>query len=177
MKTAYKILKDNREFIDDLDALDPELISTLFGIHNSIEQEQLMALIAVIKNDSFEDDPLLFENLVLILNGVSPFMGEYETTQVEQIWYALFIIGGLRPTFTLNERVKGYIKFIHDDAGFYIYPKESNLKTPMQDLLPDIIKRTDKREFLTFDISDNHASKLNEIIDYIDVKAKEDGVI
>lgn len=178
MKLAYKIFKENREFIDDLDNLDPETIPALFSLENTLEMEQLMALTAMVKNDIFMEDPVVFENLVLILNGISPSISEFETCTINHLWYALFLMKKFRPDLNFGELVKGYIDFIHTEGGFYIYPNEAQMKSPMKGpILSQILEKYNKTgTFDEFDFTDNQASLLTEAVNYIQLKIKEDEI-
>ena len=177
MKKAYKVFKEQREFIDDLDNLDPEIIPDLFNIYDKLEIEELMALAALVKTDSWMEDPVLFEDLVLIFNGISPSPLEFEGSSVNQIWYSLFLMRKFRPDLDLGELVKGYIDFIHSEEGFYVYPNEAQIKSKIIPILPQILEKINKPgQFDEFEFTDNQASKLTEAINYIQLKIKEDGI-
>lgn len=176
MKKAYKIFIEERELIDSHDVIDPELVPSLFGLQDSLEQEQLMALITIVKNDNVLSDPLLFENIVLILNGVPPEMVQFDGTTPSQIWYAVFILSKLRPDFKLSEIVKAYIEFIHSENGFFVYPRETGIKTPIKENLMKILELKDNNEFSDFNFNERQASMLSEVLHYMDKKIEEDKV-
>ena len=176
MKKALKTLKTYRAIIDDLDVINPEDINPMFHTHDALETEQLMALIALIKSDEFMENPLLFENLVLILNGYSPTFLEFEGVTPSQLWYALYLMKKFRKDLELGELVKGYVTFVSGNEGFCIYPKESGVKSPIHEYLSDVLDASTKDILDEFNIIDNQASKLVEVIDYMRRKKNEDGL-
>jgi predicted choloylglycine hydrolase len=176
MKKAYKVFKEYRPVLDELDFIDPEIIEDMFGLSDKLEQEQLMALVAMIKNDVWMDNPLVFEDLSLIINGIAPDILEFEGSTPSQLWYSLFLMKKFRPDLSLGELVKGYVEFVHAEDGFYLYPKEAGIKTPLKEYLPQILELTNKEIFEDFNILDNQASKLVEAIAYVKSKIEEDGV-
>lgn len=174
MKKAYKVFKSYRPLIDELDSIEPESIPSLFGLVDSLEIEQLMALTASVKTDRWMDNPLVFEDLILILNGVSPNIYEFEGCSTDQLWYGLYILAKFRPDIEFGELVRGYIEFTSSNEGFYIYPKESGMKSPIKETIPEIIRKIDNDTFDESSVLDNQASKLYLIMEYIKEKIKKD---
>lgn len=176
MKTAYKIFTENKKELDELTSLNPEDIDKLYGKMSKLESEQLMALVALVKSDIWMITPLVFEDEVLIINGVSPDPLVLENSNSDQIWYALFVMNKIRPDMELGPLVKGYIEFVHSNDGFFIYPKESELKSKLEKFLPEILNDMEtKTSFDATNIVDNQASKLYEALEYMKLKIVEDG--
>jgi hypothetical protein len=176
MKNAFLKLKKHRDAIDDLDCLNPEDVFPMFGISSDLEREQLMALVALIKSDIWMENPLLFEDMVLILNGISPSPLSFESVTCKQIYYALYVMKHFRPDLDLSELVKAYIEFEFSEEGFLVFPKESGMETPIKEYLHTILEMTSKSSFSAENILENQASKLYESLAYTSRKREEDGI-
>lgn len=178
MKKAYKAFVKQRQIVDELDAIDPEIIERVFGVTGKLEKEQFMVLASIVKSDTWMDNPILFENMILSINGISPSVYEYEGCNVNYLWYGLFLMKKYRPDLALGELVKGYIEFIHSEDGFYIFPKEAGMSPLVTDFLTEILEKFDTvGVFNEFKFTDNQASKLTDAVNYIQIKIKEDEII
>lgn len=69
----------------------------------------------------------VFENAVLVLNGITPNVVSMEGLLPEYIWYALSIMSKYAKDREFSHEVKMYIKYIYNDAGYWFYPEYADI--------------------------------------------------
>lgn len=103
---------------------EPETIRFLFPQLTEEEQEQLQVLQALTYNLAFWQDPFVFENAVLSINGVKPEVGFMQGCTPTQIWYAAYLVNQAFPDREYEPEIKTYIRFMSNQQGVYIYPPQ-----------------------------------------------------
>jgi len=69
----------------------------------------------------------VFENAVLVLNGITPNVTRMEGLLPSHIWYALSIMSKYTKKREFSHEVKMYIKYIYNDAGCWFYPEYADI--------------------------------------------------
>lgn len=115
------------------DYIEPETLKQLFPGMSNIEREKIQVL-SVLKNTrAAYEDMDVFENVCMVMNGISPDTDKTEGCLPEHIWSTIKIIKAMYPNIELSEEVKTYIKFIFNDNGIYFYPEGIDMENPILD--------------------------------------------
>ena len=69
----------------------------------------------------------VFENAVLVLNGITPNVAIMEGLLPTFIWYALDIMSKYAKDREFSHEIQMYIKYIYNDAGCWFYPQYSGI--------------------------------------------------
>lgn len=113
------------------DYIEPETLKQLFPGMSDLEREKIMVL-SILKNTrTAYEDMDVFENVCLVLNGISPDVNKMEGCLPEHIWKTIKIIKELYPDVELSDEVKAYIKYIFNDNGYYFYPENIGIDNPI----------------------------------------------
>lgn len=115
--------------------IEPETLTQLFPGMNELEKETLQVLSVLKTTRAAYEDMDVFENVCLVLNGITPDVDKTEGTLPEHIWKTIEIIKKMYPDIEFSDEVKSYIKFIFEDNGYYFYPEGIGIINP---LLTDI---------------------------------------
>ena len=146
------------------DIIEPETLTHLFPSMESIDRQMLYVQKALINSRSIYEDMDVFENAVLVLNGIYPNIEYMEGVLPEQIWKALTIIKSINPDIEFSHEVLMYIKMIYSDAGFLFYPPNIGLDSTY---LNKVIKRSEQGPFpLEEDVMGIQAAKYLKLITY-----------
>ncbi len=131
------------DVIKSPERIDPETIRALTNLSNADVEKTLV--LDVIKNtNAVFEDMYVFENAVLVLNGMIPDVTKVEGSQPHLIWKAIGIIKELRPSAELTHEVLMYIKYTFNDAGMWFYPENIGLDNP---ILEDVKERATNGPF------------------------------
>jgi phosphoribosylformylglycinamidine (FGAM) synthase PurS component len=118
-----------QEFLNSTPEFEPETIRALFPELSDIELEQIQ-VINILKNTTyFWEDMYVFENAVLVLNGIKPEVGFLQGVTPEQIWYAISVAKSV-VNRKYSVEVKEYVRWIFNVNGTYVYPPELELSNP-----------------------------------------------
>jgi hypothetical protein len=117
----------------------------------------------------------VFENAVLVLNGIVPDVTKMEGAEPKHIWYALGIMQKYTKNREFAHEVQMYIKYIFNDAGCWFYPEYSGIEN---NTLSHIQALADRGPFpLKEDYTGVQAGKLLKITHYIEEKQHGDQTI
>jgi len=153
------------ELITMQEELEPETIRKFFPLMSSLEVQQIQVLKILNTTMAAYEDMDVFEDVVAVLNGVSPNIGVMEGSTPEFIWRALDIIFGLHPNLELSWDVEHYTKYIFNDNGYYFYHPKLKLEN---ELLDDVIKKATSGPFpLEETFIGIQAGKYLKILEYI----------
>jgi len=111
--------------------IEPETLKQLFPGMSVIEREKIQVLSILKSTRAAYEDMDVFENVCMVLNGISPDVNKTEGTLPEHIWRTLKIIKQMYPDMELSDDVKTYIKFIFEDNGYYFYPEGIGIENPI----------------------------------------------
>ena len=151
--------------LDAKEILEPETVTHTFPSLESIERQQLYVHKALTVSRSIYEDMDVFENAVLVLNGISPNIDSMEGASPLHIWKAILDMQKIMPDMEFSHEVLMYIKMIYSEEGYLFYPDTIGLKN---DMLPKIMKRAEKGPFpLKEDVIGIQAAKLLKIQTYI----------
>ena len=106
---------------------EPETIKELYFGISDIEVQKIQVMWILKHTRAAYEDMYVFENVVLILNGINPDTEKLEGTTPEQIWKAINILKTIHPNLELSHEIKMYIKYIFNDYGLWFYPKNIGL--------------------------------------------------
>jgi len=113
------------------DFIEPETLKQLFPGMSDIEIEKIQVLSVLKSTRAAYEDADVFENAVMVLNGISPDVNKTEGCLPEHIWKVIKIIKQIYPELELSDEVQAYIKFIFEDNGFYFYPEGIGIDNPI----------------------------------------------
>ena len=113
------------------DFIEPETLKQLFPGMSDIEIEKIQVLSVLKSTRAAYEDADVFENAVMVLNGISPDVNKTEGCLPEHIWSTIELIKKLYPEIELSDEVKGYIKYIFNDNGYYFYPEGIDIDNPI----------------------------------------------
>jgi len=113
--------------------LEPETIRRFFPLLESLDVQQIQALRVLKYTRAAYEDMNVFENVVSVLNGISPTVDIMEGSTPEFIWRSLNIIFKLHPNLELAWEIEYYIKYIFNDNGIYFYHPKLQLDNPILD--------------------------------------------
>jgi len=123
------------------DHIEPETLKQLFPGMTDIEREKILVLSVLKSTRAAYEDMDVFENVCLVLNGISPDIDKTEGCIPEYIWNTIKIIKQLYPEIELSDEVKAYIKFIFNDSGYYFYPEEIGIDNPILEDVKTLAER------------------------------------
>ena len=155
------------DLIDNLDndIVEPSTITHLFPNLESIERQKIYVYRSLKYTRSIYEDMDVFENAVLVLNGISPNVEYMEGVLPEQIWKALLLINEVNPGIEFSHEVLMYIKMIFSNDGFVFYPPNIGLDNPY---LAKIVKKSESGPFpLEEDFFGVQAAKYLKLITYL----------
>lgn len=153
----------------EIDDLEPETIRQLYPLMTNLDIEQIQVIKVLRDTRAAYEDMDVFENAVLVLNGVSPNIGVMEGASPAFIWRALDIIFRLHPDIELSWEVLMYIKAMCSDEGYYFYHPSLDLKNPY---FNEIKSRAEKGPFpLEEDFIGVQAVKYLKIQEYLKMES------
>jgi hypothetical protein len=157
-----------KEILLSKEKLEPETIHQLFPTLTDSDMEKINATRTILHTRFFFEDMFIFEDIVLALNGIAPDFGHLEGCTPEQIWYAVDLVStSLRPEVEYSWEVQAYCKWMLNDAGVFIYPKQFvDLLNPYYEM---VVELASKNEFSEDDVTHVQASKYKAIQAYIDL--------
>ena len=121
------------DLINMPEELEPETVHRFFPLLSSLDVQQIQALRILKYTRAAYEDMNVFENVVSVLNGISPTVNIMEGSTPEFIWKALDIIFKLHPNLELSWEIEHYIKYIFNDNGIYFYHPKISLENPIYD--------------------------------------------
>jgi len=119
------------ELAESLDVVEPETIRNQFPLLSNLEVEKLQVISLLRNTRAAYEDLHVFENAVLVLNGISPDSAKVEGCEPKHIWKAIGIINTLHKDIELSHEVLMYIKYIFNDYGLWFYPLDIGLENPV----------------------------------------------
>jgi len=122
---------DIQILIRDVEPIEPETLDALFPSLKEIDREKIYILKLILQTRAVHEDMDVFENAVLVLNGIVPDVGKMEGANPEYIWKALNIITKLRPDIEFSHEVKMYIKSMFTTRGLRFFPTNIDIDNPM----------------------------------------------
>ena len=151
----------------DEEVVEPGTLTHLFPEATSLER-QLVYVKKIIKDTrAIHEDMDVFENAVLIINGIEPDVFKMEGCEVKHIWKAIEFIKSMQPEVSFSHEVLMYIKAISCAEGIYFYPPAIGLDENT-DLLTAVQKRAIQGPFpLVDDYVGIQASKFLKIEQYL----------
>ena len=111
--------------------VEPETLHMLFPELDDMDKQKALALKVVYNNRSTFEDMDVFENTVLVLNGIDPNVTIMEGSTPEFIWKAINLMKQIHPKVSFSDEVKEYIKAIFVDNGCMFFPPKSELENPI----------------------------------------------
>jgi len=119
------------EILKTEDILEPETLQMLFPNLDDMDRQKALALKVIYNNRSAFEDMDVFENVVLVLNGIDPNVTIMEGSTPEFIWKALDIMKKIHPKVKFSYEVQEYIKVIFVDSDCSFFPPKSGLENPI----------------------------------------------
>lgn len=118
--------------IEDLinlkEPLEPETIDKVLPGISPIEKERIQVIHLLKTSRAAYEDMDIFENVVFVLNKLSPDIDKMEGCSPEMIWKALDTIYKIHPKLELSDEVKDYIKIMFKDYGYIFYPPKAGIE-------------------------------------------------
>ena len=111
--------------------VEPETLHVLFPDFDSMDTQKALALKVIYNNRSTFEDMDVFENVVLVLNGIDPNVTIMEGSTPEFIWKAINIMKKIHPKVDFSEEVQEYIKVIFVDNECMFFPPKSGIENPI----------------------------------------------
>ena len=147
------------------DIIEPEAVNQMFPDLGTIEKQKLYVYRVLRNTRAAYEDMDVFENVCLVLNGISPNISTMEGVSPEQIWKAMGIINELYPDIEFSHEVKMYVKMMCNEAGCYFYPENLELDN---EYMPAIKKLAANGPFpLKEDFLGIQAAKYLKIVSYL----------
>lgn len=164
----------HEEFINILkedDIVEPETVRHMYPNETDAEINKILAFVTLSKTRHFWENFLVFEKIVLALNGIMPDFNMLQGVMPEQIWYALEIAHKLYPTREYAPEILKYIEYICNEHGVYVYPPYLEMPNPYYE---SAYKLAHEGPFPLGDASPEEiqASKLLAILAYVEEKQK-----
>ena len=157
--------------INSKEPIEPATIRALTNLEDH-EIEKAMVLWTIKNSRAVYEDMDVFENTVLVLNGIVPDVTKMEGVTPEFIWYALGIMQKYAKERELSHEVKMYIKYIFNDTGCWFYPEYADID---HNILSNIQAVAERGPFpLKEDYTGIQAHKLLKINHYIEEKQYAD---
>lgn len=122
---------DITEILETAEITEPETLRHVFPNFTSLDIQKIQVLWLLRNSRAAYEDMDVFENVVLILNGIEPNVSRMEGSTPEFIWKAMDIIKRINPDIEFADEIQQYIKFVFNDNGLWFYPPGSGLVTPM----------------------------------------------
>ncbi len=122
---------DISEILENTEITEPETLKEVFPNFKSLDIQKIQVLWLLRNSRAAYEDLDVFENVVLILNGIEPDVGKTEGSTPEFIWKAVDIIRRIHPDIEFADEIQEYIKFVFNDNGLRFYPPGTGLETPM----------------------------------------------
>tara|TARA_B100000073_G_C23500663_1_gene479634 strand:+ start:190 stop:696 length:507 start_codon:yes stop_codon:yes gene_type:complete len=153
--------------VNSKDPVEPDTIRALTDLTDE-EIQKAMVLWTIKNTRAVYEDMDVFENTVLVLNGINPDVTKMEGVEPEHIWYALGIMQKYNKDREFSHEVQMYIKYIFNDAGCWFYPESAGIEN---NTLSHIQALADRGPFpLKEDYTGVQAYKLLKINNYIEEK-------
>ena len=108
--------------LENKEVLEPETLRGMDPKMTDKERQLLQVKHLLLHSQAPYLDMDVFENVVLVLNGISTDIGKREGSTPELVWKAIDKIRQIYPEFKLSHEVKMYIKYIFNDHGYMFYP-------------------------------------------------------
>lgn len=122
--------EDLLQFLQENEVLEPETLRQLYPDLSEEEFNQAMAVKVLKHTRHYWEDFTSFEDITLALNGDIPDFEVIQGCTPEQIWYAINLADQFRPGMEYSKEVQLYVKFMFNDAGYFIYPPQLGLDNP-----------------------------------------------
>jgi|APSaa5957512576_1039674.scaffolds.fasta_scaffold00446_15 hypothetical protein len=119
-----------------LETYDNDSITRLYPMLSDNEVKKIQVLNVLQTSRAAYEDMHVFENAVLVLNGIDADVTKIEGCEPKHIWKALIIIKNMHPDVELSHEIKMYIKYIFSDYGYNFYPP--NFSLGKEDMLKDL---------------------------------------
>lgn len=126
--------------INSKERIEPDTIRKLTNLTDH-EIEKAMVLWTVKHSRAVYEDMNVFENAVLVLNGITPDVDKIEGLTPAYIWNALDIMEKYAKDRKFSHEIKMYIKYIFNDAGCWFYPRYSDIDNNSLDAVQSLAER------------------------------------
>tara|TARA_Y100000592_G_scaffold27891_1_gene44385 strand:+ start:4847 stop:5323 length:477 start_codon:yes stop_codon:yes gene_type:complete len=113
------------------EVVEPETLDMLYPDLSDMDKQTALALKVIYNNRSAFEDMDVFENIVLVLNGIDPNVYVMEGSTPEFIWKAVTIMKKIHPKVEFSNEIQEYIKAIFVDDGCRFFPPKSGIENPL----------------------------------------------
>mgnify|MGYP001248161176 CR=1 FL=1 len=104
------------------EVLEPGTLTHLFPEATSLERQLAYVKKVITDTRAVHEDMDVFENAVLVINGIEPDVFKMEGCETKHIWKAIEFIKTIQPEVEFSHEVLMYIKSIASNNGIYFYP-------------------------------------------------------
>tara|TARA_B100000131_G_C18107077_1_gene608280 strand:- start:1454 stop:1939 length:486 start_codon:yes stop_codon:yes gene_type:complete len=158
---------EGKELLDIEGVLEPETVAQFFPMLDSLQRQKLYVMKVLKESRAAYEDMDVFENVVLVLNDISPDVTKMEGCKPHHIWKAVEMIKEINSDIELSHEILMYIKMICKENGLEFYPENIGLKQNKQ-LYKSIVTRSKEGPFpLGEDFLGIQAARLLKIQNYL----------
>ena len=130
-----------QDIINDPEPTAPEVIQTLLPLLDEIDIEKAQVMHVLKNTRAAYEDMNVFENAVLVINGISPDVEKVEGCEPKYIWKAISVIRSLHPKLEFAHEVLMYIRFIFQEHGYSFFPPKTGLDEYQHNMFEEIQDR------------------------------------
>ena len=137
----------DNNFLNSIDGvLEPGTLTHFFPNADTLDRQLAYVQKVLMDTRAIQEDMDVFENAVLVINGINPDVTKMEGCKPEHIWKAVGFIKDTKEEVEFSHEGLMYIKAICTSYGYYFYPPGIGLDEE-NELLPSILKLAESGPF------------------------------